>query len=84
MQQGPRININANDLDGLICTECECPLAIEIFQLKVLPGLYTKSGKNEVIKLPAGYCCKNCGAPMKLDDREKVEKEPKSVIEVVK
>jgi len=78
---GQKININANDLDSLICTECECPIAIELFTLKVLPGVYSRSGKNEILKIPVGYCCKNCGSPMKVDEKEKPEE---SAIKVVK
>jgi hypothetical protein len=58
------ITVNANDLDNLICTVCECPVAIELFQLKILPALYSRQGKEEIIKLPVGHCCKNCGEPM--------------------
>lgn len=60
MAEQIRVNIPADQLKDQICT-CKNGLWIAALQLKIVPPLYSASGKREYLALHTGFLCTNCG-----------------------
>lgn len=58
------INVDVTQLEIQICPKCECPYCHEVFRLRHLPALMSPDGKAQLLKVPAGFACANCGGSM--------------------
>lgn len=77
------INVDINSLDQQICPECESLNCYEIFHLKLLPAMLSPNGKEQMLKLPVGYMCINCGASMFIPTNSSGKTESKSDIQII-
>jgi hypothetical protein len=55
----PNININIHDLSSTKCPKCSCIYFTTVWQLKTVPAVLSKTGKEEIFPL-AGFQCTNC------------------------
>ncbi len=55
-----KINVNLKDLATIKCPNCDKEFFITVWQLKKVPALVSKSGKDEILPI-AGFQCVNCG-----------------------
>lgn len=56
--QQPRLNFN--DLDDVVCKECNSNKFTPVFIIKKVSALYSQSGKNEMMPVQLFECSK-CG-----------------------
>jgi hypothetical protein len=57
-----KVDIPINQLDDIVCSNCEGALFIQVFAMKHLPALYSPNRKEGTINAPAGSMCVTCGA----------------------
>lgn len=54
------IKLNVNELDDIICEQCQSKLFTPVFLLKKVPLIYTGTGKEELLPIQLFECAK-CG-----------------------
>jgi hypothetical protein len=59
MAEQMKISVKLEDLRDTKCP-CGCGEFSQLFRLKVLPGIYTQSGRAEHIMQPVGFVCRDC------------------------
>lgn len=73
-----KVSIPVNDLKLHAC-ECTNLRWITSFQLRIIPPLYSQTGKSQYFMAPDGFLCTNCGKHIPLAPVEKEEPEKRII-----
>ena len=60
MQKEQKININASDLEDVVCEKCGCQVFIPAFLFKKISAVLSPSGKESLFPLNV-FKCNDCG-----------------------
>lgn len=73
MAEQIKVNVPVSELKTIVCFKCGGEHFAQAGQLKVVPSVYSPTGKEEVIMIQSGFLCVSCGTPAQLKEPKKEE-----------
>jgi len=81
MAEQIKINVPLSELKSIVCYKCGNEHFAQAGQLKIVPSIYSPSGKEEVIMIQSGFLCVSCGTPAQMQP-PKEEDTPSNLIKL--
>lgn len=82
-QNQQKIHVDLNSMDLMECPKCKGTLWLNVYHIKKIPALISKTGNQEIAMIPANLICIKCGTPFTetefFKEKNKEEEEPRII-----